>query len=528
MSRAITEQPPGMRPGDDWQSRQETAPSVLRGDEPGVARVIGMLGAAAVIFGGMALVLQATGRVTPVGTGLSSFLLAIGIAGLLFHAAFDADVQFRRIYMGFGYLLSVFLGPFLMLVPYNGKMGTLFTHGFLCLLLGMLFLLAFLRNETDAWLRKMAQNAFGVLGAVMAVVGLAGGNIKGEFLLPVGFLLALLGLVYLACFVGSRGIDDDFSYRTGQILGLVGAIVFLVAFCRSVFPPLFYQWNWMKTPPPEYLVPTGILLMFLGVLYGLVSIGLCSERPLVVLTRRELGAFFFSPIAYITLFACIIAESLAYYLFMIDVLDRQSPMFEPIIRNFILQWPTVLFTICIVPVITMRLMSEEKRSGTMEVLLTAPVGEASVVLSKFIAAFLFFLVTWVPFGLLMVALRIEGGKPFDYRPLLSFFVGLCFTGAGFVSMGLFFSSLTRNQIISGILTLVGMVALTMVFLINMLLQRVKGPDTPWATVLTHISYLDIWVDTTDGKLMPRLLLFYLSMTIAWLFLTVKILEARRG
>jgi ABC-type transport system involved in multi-copper enzyme maturation permease subunit len=336
-----------------------------------------------------------------------------------------------------------------------------------------------------------------------------------------------LGLVYLACFVGSRGIDDDFSYRTGQILGLVGAIVFLVAFCRSVFPPLFYQWNWMKTPPAEYLVPTGILLMFLGVLYGLVSIGLCSEWPLVVMTRRELGAFFYSPIAYIVLFACIVAESLSYIMVMLNMLDRQTPMFEPIFRNFVLQWPTVLFTICIVPVITMRLMSEEKRSGTMEVLLTAPVSETSVVLSKFIAALLFFLVTWVPFGLLMVALRIEGGKPFDYRPLLSFSVGLCIIGAGFVSMGLFFSSLTRNQIISGLLTLVGMVLLSMIFVINYLLKDAKGPDTPWATVLTHISYLDIWVDTTDGKLVPRLLLCYLSMTIAWLFLTVKVLEARR-
>jgi ABC-type transport system involved in multi-copper enzyme maturation permease subunit len=526
MSNAIT-QPPGMRSGGDWRTREETAPSVLRTDDPSFARVVGMLGAASIIFGGMALILQATGRVTPLGAGWSSFLLAIGIAGLLFHAAFDWDVQFRRIYMGFGYLLSVFVGPFLTLVPYNGKMGTLFAHGFLCLLLGMLFLLAFLRNETDAWLRKMAQNVLGALGAIMIVVGLAGGNIKGEFLLPVGFLLALLGLVYLACYVGSRGIDDDFSYRTGQILGLVGAVVFLVAFCRSAFPPLFYQWNWTKTPPPEYLVPTGILLMFLGVLYGLTSIGLCSDRPLVVLTRRELGAFFYSPIAYIMLFACIVAESLAYFMVMINMLDRQEPMFEPIFRNFILQWPTVLFAICIVPVSTMRLLSEEKRSGTMEVLLTAPVSETSVVLSKFLGAFLFFLVTWVPFGLLMVALRIEGGKPFDYRPLLSFAVALCITGAGFVSMGLFFSSLSRNQIVSGLLTLISMVFLTMFFLINMLLQGSKGPDTPWATVLTHISYLDIWVATTDGKLVPRLMLFYLSMSVAWLFLTVKVLEARR-
>jgi ABC-type transport system involved in multi-copper enzyme maturation permease subunit len=328
-------------------------------------------------------------------------------------------------------------------------------------------------------------------------------------------LLAFLGLVYLTAFVGSRGISDDRSYRAGQAIGAVGILAFLIALIRSA-------------ATTGYLVPAGILLMFLGVLFVLVSFGLCSDRPVIVLTRRELGAYFYSPIAYITLVACIIAEWLAYFLFVSSVLDqRTGVLYEPIVRNFILQWPTVLFTICIVPVITMRLMSEEKRSGTLEVLLTAPVGETSVVLSKFLAAFLFFLTTWVPFGLLLISLRIEGGKPFDYRPLMSFFFGLSFTGAGFISMGLFFSSLTRNQIVSGILTLVGMVALTLVFLFNMRLQSLQGTESAWATVLTHISYLDIWVDTSDGKLAPRLLLFYLSMSILWLFLTVKVLEARR-
>jgi ABC-type transport system involved in multi-copper enzyme maturation permease subunit len=514
-SKAITREP-DTHSGGDWHSRTEAAPSVVRSDDPVVARAIGLVGAVLVIvFGGAPLLLTLTGRVSPIGPGLASFSLALGVACLLFHAAFDSDVQFRRVYMAFGYVV-VIVGAFLAVVPHPNKMGDQFGKAAPCLLLGLVFLLAFLRNETDAWMRRVAQNFIGAAGAIMAGVGLVGGNIKGEFLVPIGFLLALLGLIYLTAYVGSRGIGDDRSYRVGQIIGAVGALVFLVALVRSALPQ-----------QREYLVPSGILLMFLGFLYGLVSIGLCSDRPLVVLTRRELGAFFYSPIAYITLFACIIADSLAYIMFMNDVLDRQSPMYEPIVRNFILQWPTVLFTICIVPVITMRLMSEEKRTGTLEVLLTAPVGETSVALSKFFAAFLFFLATWVPFGLLLLALRIEGGKPFDYRPLLSFFVGLCFTGAGFVSMGLFFSSLTRNQIISGILTLVGMVALTLIFLFNMMLQRLKGPDTPWAAVLTHISYLDIWVDTTDGKLVPRLLLFYFSMTIAWLFLTIKVLEARR-
>jgi ABC-type transport system involved in multi-copper enzyme maturation permease subunit len=507
--------------GGDWQARTEVAPSVLVGDEPMVARMIGLAGAFLVIvFGGAPLLLTMTGRVSPLGPGLASLALAVGIACLLFHAAFDWDVQFRRIYMLFGYLV-ILVSVVLALVPYPSKVGDQFGKAAPCMLLGLFFLLAFLRNETDDVLRRWAQNVIGIVGAIMAVVGVVGSNIKDDFLVPIGLLLTLLGLVYLTAFVGSRGTGDDRSYRVGQGIGVAGVVIFLVALGRSLWA------SWIRTPSLHYHVPTGLLLMFLGVLFVLVSFGLCSDRPFVVMTRRELGAYFFSPIAYITIAACIVAEWLAYVLVTIDLLESKQTHYEPIFRNFILQWPTVLYAICIVPVITMRAVSEEKRSGTMEVLLTAPVNEPSVVLSKFLAAFLFYLLTWVPFGLLLIALRIEGGKPFDYRPLMSFFVGLCFTGAGFISMGLFFSSLTRNQIISGILSLVGMVMLTMLFLLNRVIQIFQGPESPWVTLLNHVSYLNIWIDTVDGKLMPRLLLFYLSMTIVWLFLSVKVLEARK-
>lgn len=502
--------------GGNWQSQMdEAAPSLLRGDDPIVARTVGLVGAALVIiFGGAPLLLTATHRTNPMGPGWTSVLLALGVAGLLFHAAFDWDVQFRRVYMIFGAAI-VIVGGFLAVVPYPTKMGDQFAKAVPCFLLGLLFLLAFLRNETEEALRRGTQYLLAAAGAIMALAGLIGGNVRSEFLTPIGFLLALLGLVYLTAAVGSRGISDDRSYRVGQAIGAVGILAFLLAAVRAAVTT-------------GYLVPAGILLMFLGVLYILVSFGLCSDWPIIVMTRRELGAYFYSPIAYITLFACIFAQWLAYALFVTSVLDqRDRPMYEPIVRNFILQWPTVLFTICIVPVITMRLMSEEKRSGTLEVLLTAPVGETSVVLSKFLAALLFFLTTWVPFGLLLISLRIEGGKPFDYRPLMSFFFGLCITGAGFISMGLFFSSLTRNQIVSGILALVGMLALTLVFLFNMRIQSLQGSESAWATVLTHVSYLDIWIETSDGKLSPRLLLFYLSMSVLWLFLTVKVIEARR-
>ena len=89
----------------------------------------------------------------------------------------------------------------------------------------------------------------------------------------------------------------------------------------------------------------------------------------------------------------------------------------------------------LVPALTMRLLSEEKRTGTLEVLLTAPVNEAAVVLSKFLACWLFFMLCWVPTGLYLIALRVEGGQPFDYRPLLSFYLAVGASGAAFIAIG---------------------------------------------------------------------------------------------
>src|SRR5947209_6700894 len=157
----------------------------------------------------------------------------------------------------------------------------------------------------------------------------------------------------------------------------------------------------------------------------------------------------------------------------------------------------------------MRLLSEERRTGTLEVLLTAPVSETSVVLSKFLAALLFFLLLWVPWGLLLVALRLIGGEPFDYRPLLSFSIALVCTGAAFVGMGVFFSSVTRNQIISAVLTFAGMLTLSFVIVAPQLI-RPQNPNSAWIAVFDHASYIKLWQDSLKGKLEFKYPLFHLS------------------
>jgi ABC-type uncharacterized transport system permease subunit len=125
-----------------------------------------------------------------------------------------------------------------------------------------------------------------------------------------------------------------------------------------------------------------------------------------------------------------------------------------------------------------------------------------------------------------VALRVEGGEPFEYRPLLSFYLMVLFTSAGFVSMGLFFSSLTRNQIIAAVLTFMGMLIMTVFFFVQAFIER-QNPTSAWLPILKQMSYLDLWISSLQGDITPKYYVFHISAAVFWLFLTVKVLESRR-
>jgi ABC-type transport system involved in multi-copper enzyme maturation permease subunit len=239
------------------------------------------------------------------------------------------------------------------------------------------------------------------------------------------------------------------------------------------------------------------------------------------MTRRELSAYFYSPVAYLVLLGMAIILALNYFFFLARIELRPQP--EPVVAPYGFNLFSVIGTLIVVPAITMRLLSEEKRSGTYEVLMCAPVSETSVVLSKFLAGLIFFLLLWVPAGLYLIALRVEGGKPFDYRPLLSFYVALIFCGAAFVSMGLFFSALTRNQIIAYVLTFVFLLVQVLFYVIRD--STSIGPL--WQAVFRHLGYLTLWDEAVSGRLPVRDLILQTSLCIFWLFLTVRVLEARR-
>jgi ABC-2 type transport system permease protein len=112
---------------------------------------------------------------------------------------------------------------------------------------------------------------------------------------------------------------------------------------------------------------------------------------------------------------------------------------------------------------------------------------------------------------------------FDYRPMFSFSLALLATGAMFISMGLFCSSLTSSQIASGLLGFGGMLLLTFVFFV----ARPETSGQNWSVFLKHMSYLHTWLSALEGRVVLRELMFPLSATVLFLFMTVKVLESRK-
>jgi ABC-type transport system involved in multi-copper enzyme maturation permease subunit len=542
-SNAITEkkETPPTRPR--WHVARETAPSVIEADRPLLPRVVGAVGLLLVTVGGVPLAarlgasrvfLRQLSEILP--AWLAALLAVGGLGCLLYHAANDADFQIRRAYMWKG-LAWLSLGVLLSFLPASGGDGAAAANtrflpfGLFGLVLGLLFLLAFQRNESDARVRELVSYAVGGLGAAMAAAGFLVGTLNSEFLLPIGLLLILLGLPFLGAFIGMRGSADSLGHKASLAMGGLGAVAFLIAFVRSFILPLLVSWGWLN-PTPSYTIPYGLLLMGGGLIYAAVSIGIVSDHPLVVLTRRELASIFFSPIAYTLLVGFQLIGFGLFFDWVFSTLWTPDPgrgqvfvneVSEPIVMSYFWNFFPVVCAMFVVPILTMRMISEEKRTGTLEMLLTAPINETVVVVSKFIAAFVFFMVLWIPLGLYLVSLRAESGRSFDYLPVLAYYIALAASGAGFVSMGIFCSSLTSNQIAAALLTFVGMVWLTLQFWVHRIVPF--GPTMK--AVVIHMSYVDLWRVAVEGKLTSWDLLFHVSMAFFWLFLAVKVLESRK-
>jgi ABC-2 type transport system permease protein len=249
---------------------------------------------------------------------------------------------------------------------------------------------------------------------------------------------------------------------------------------------------------------------------------------ILAIAQKELKSYFSSPIAYIVigLFAFVYGYFYAVmFQYFLQTSMRgqmgggQPPMnvnqdlLRPVMQNMLV---VLLF---VMPMITMRTYSEEKRSGTIELLLTSPLTDLQIILGKFLGAmglFAAMLVVTLPH----VAILFAYGHP-EWKPIITSYLGLLLFGGCFISLGLFISSLTNNQIVAAAITF-------SVFLMLWVINWLGSFSTGWvADVTNYLSITDQLDDFTKGVIDTSHLIYYASFITFGLFLTAKSVDTER-
>lgn len=227
--------------------------------------------------------------------------------------------------------------------------------------------------------------------------------------------------------------------------------------------------------------------------------------------KRELKAYFTSPLGYVFLAIFYAFSGLFFYIFSLSVGSTD-------ISSVFLMMFIVLMVF--VPLLTMRLLSEDKKQKTDQLILTAPVSLLSIVMGKFLAAYAIFAigVAVMPvYGFVMSTFATV-----SWLPIWGNTVGLLLLGGIFVSIGLFISSLTENQMIAAI---GGFFINLMILLMNTLKSAL--PNGFLQDVLSSISVYSRHSEITNGIFSLSSLIFFVSVIFIFLFLTVRVLEKRR-
>ncbi len=253
-----------------------------------------------------------------------------------------------------------------------------------------------------------------------------------------------------------------------------------------------------------------------------------TVRNVAAIAGKELRGYFGSPVAWVLLgfwaiiFGYFFNVYLAYFVQQgmqggafgpPPSMHVNTDMIRPLLGN------ASVLVLFFLPMLTMRSFSEEKRSGTMELLLTSPITDVEITLGKFFGAVAMYgallLVT-----LVAILVLFGLGDP-EWKPVLSGYLGLLLLGSCFLSLGLFVSSTTSNQVIAGAVTF----ALALLFWIINWAADTAGPTV--GAVLNYLSVTQHFDDFSKGVIDTKHLVFYLSFILFGLFLTVKSVETER-
>ncbi len=240
----------------------------------------------------------------------------------------------------------------------------------------------------------------------------------------------------------------------------------------------------------------------------------------LILARRELAAYFVSPMAYVigAMFLCACGFKFA------PVPGNSDEWFIMVPGRGVALRPLfdmmAMAMVVVAPLLTMRLVSDELRTGTIETLMTVAVTDTQVIVGKFLGVFGFY-VALLAGTLPLVAVMAIFARP-DWGVAGMGYLGMVLLGAAFLAVGLFTSTLTRHQLLAAVtgLAILGTFGLLMPFLVP------KAPE-PFNEFARQVSVMTYFKDFTRGRLDTRGLAFFLVATVLFLFLSVKTLESRR-
>jgi ABC-2 type transport system permease protein len=247
-----------------------------------------------------------------------------------------------------------------------------------------------------------------------------------------------------------------------------------------------------------------------------------------IICQKELKSYFASPIAYLlmAIFAVIFGfffySATAFFVMRgmeAQMMGRGQPMdvnewvIRPLLSN------ASVIALFLIPMITMRLYAEEKRSGTMELLLTSPVRDIEIILGKFIASLIMFSCV-IGVSAIDLAALFAYGKP-DWKPILVGYLGLLLQGGALIAIGTFISTTTKNQIIAGGATFA-------VCLMLWVLDWVSSYEqAAWAKVVSYLSVVQHFEPFSKGVIDTKDVIFFVSMIFFGLFLTARSMESLR-
>jgi ABC-2 type transport system permease protein len=256
-------------------------------------------------------------------------------------------------------------------------------------------------------------------------------------------------------------------------------------------------------------------------------------KNIIAIVQREFRAYFTSPIAYVVLAIFIFLSGLFFQAILAGMLESSmmrsiqaaqsgqppTPIDMPgvITQGFLSTLSVIL--LFILPMITMALFSEEKKRGTIELLLTAPITDTQVVIGKFLAAAAFY-------ALLLGSTAVEVALLYAYSdpvsgPIFTAYLGVLLYGLAVIAVGMFISTLTENQIVAAVLTFGVIMVL---WLVDLMARQAQGTAKSVLTYLSILSHLD---DFLKGVLDTSHIIFYLSLMLVAMFLTYRSLDSLR-